>query len=242
MNFGEKLRQLRLDKKLTQPELAHAMGIEQSYLSKLENGKSLPSNDVLHRILDVFNLDLGALVDDLDQGMRNQLRQIPSVADHFNRQKQQIIGNRRRWLLASAALLSLGAALVYGGSVQLFASNVVYQYTSHGVVLDGESKELFRMLSSQREPFGSLARGEFETLKAKLESLKARADEEFLHTREFRGNIFNIPVEGGSRTYYLEARNAIDAWQNKAAAFLGILMMALGVTGIALEKKLSRYQ
>ena len=57
MNFGDKIRQLRTDKNLTQPELAAAMGIEQSYLSKLENGKSLPSNDMLQRILDVFGTD-----------------------------------------------------------------------------------------------------------------------------------------------------------------------------------------
>ncbi len=70
MNFGEKLRQLRNDKDLTQPELAEAMGIEQSYLSKLENDKSLPSNDVLNRILDVFGLEIGDLVDDLNQVAR----------------------------------------------------------------------------------------------------------------------------------------------------------------------------
>ena len=35
MNFGDRIRQLRQDKGLTQPELADAMGIEQSYLSKL---------------------------------------------------------------------------------------------------------------------------------------------------------------------------------------------------------------
>ena len=104
MKFGERLRELRNDKDLTQPELAEAMGIEQSYLSKLENDKSLPSNDVLNRILDVFDIEVGDLVNDLDQGARNQLRQIPDVGDHFDRQKQQLIGNRRRWLLASALL------------------------------------------------------------------------------------------------------------------------------------------
>ena len=81
MDFGDKLRNLRKDKDLTQPELADAMGIEQSYLSKLENGNSLPSNDMLGRILDVFGIGISELVDDLDQGVRNQLRQIPDVAD-----------------------------------------------------------------------------------------------------------------------------------------------------------------
>jgi len=110
MNFGEKLRKLRGDQKLTQPELAGKMGIEQSYLSKLENGKSLPSNDVLNRILDVFGLEVGDLLTDLDQSAQNHLRQIPDVANHFSQQKQRLITNRRHWLLVSALYV-----FVWGG-------------------------------------------------------------------------------------------------------------------------------
>ncbi len=40
MRFGEKLKELRNEKEWTQPEMAEAIGIEQSYWSKLENGKS----------------------------------------------------------------------------------------------------------------------------------------------------------------------------------------------------------
>ena len=110
MNLGEKLRQLRHDENLTQPELADAMGIEQSYVSKLENDKYVPSSDVFCRILDVFKLEVGDLVDDLDQGVRNQLRQIPDVERHFSEQKQLMIGNRRRWVLISTILVAVGAA------------------------------------------------------------------------------------------------------------------------------------
>src|SRR5688572_18022983 len=39
VNFGEKVKQLRAERNLTQPQLAQAIGIEQSYLSKLENDK-----------------------------------------------------------------------------------------------------------------------------------------------------------------------------------------------------------
>ena len=120
MNLGEKLRQLRQQRNLTQPELAEATGIEQSYLSKLENSKYVPSSDVFGRILEVFELEVGDIVDDLDQGDRNRLRQIPVVAAHFNEQKQLIIGNRRRWLLGSAVLVAVGAALIYAGAVKVF--------------------------------------------------------------------------------------------------------------------------
>jgi transcriptional regulator with XRE-family HTH domain len=42
MTFGERLRQLRLDKKLNQRDLASRVGIDFTYLSKLENGRMPP--------------------------------------------------------------------------------------------------------------------------------------------------------------------------------------------------------
>ena len=237
MNFGERLRQLRNDKDLTQPELAEAMGIEQSYLSKLENDKSLPSNDVLNRILNVFDIEVGDLVNDLDQGSRNQLRHIPDVGDHFNRQKQQLIGNRQRWLLASALLLSFGIALVYAGNVHLFFSDIIYQYKSHGVVFDGESKEIFRR-PDKFVPEAAKQEAEIEF----LDSINARIDEVYLQDSEFHGNIFNVEVDGGSRTYYLENETEIDPWQSKLVVFVGVLMLIFGLIGIVLERKLSRSQ
>ena len=234
MDFDEKLRQLRNDRDLTQPEAAEAMGIEQSYLSKLENDKSLPSNDVLNRILDVFGLEIGDLVSDLSQGAKNQLRQLPDVADYFSRQKQLLIGSRKRWLMISTLLLSLGIALVYAGNAHMFFSDIIYEYKSHGVILDGESKEIF---VDQRR---FISPGVEEAI-ALQDAVNARIDEVYLRTEEFGGNIFNVAVAGGSRTYYLRAETEIDPWQSKLVIFIGLLMAISGMTGIILDRTLSRY-
>jgi len=50
MAFHDNLRTLRLARGLTQPALAEKADIEQSYLSKLENGRSQPSDEVLARL------------------------------------------------------------------------------------------------------------------------------------------------------------------------------------------------
>lgn len=234
MHLGDKLRQLRNEKNLTQPELAEAMGIEQSYLSKLETGKSLPSNDVFNRLLDVFDLDIAGLVDDLDQSARNKLRQIPDVAAYFNQRRQQLISNRKRWLLVSAFFVSIGLALVYAGQVHLFFPDTIYQYVSYGVVHEGESKELFV------NPDGSVPRALSHEQRMKfLDSIIARRDEDYVQHDSFQGNLYNVQVEGGSRSYHLRNQTEIDPWQSKLIIFFGILMAMMGLIGIILEKKLT---
>ncbi len=231
MKLGERLRQLRQARDLTQPELAAAIGIEQSYVSKLENSKYVPSADIFNRILEVFELDVAEFVDGLDHPTRVQLRQIPVVANHYQQQKQLIIGNRRRWLFICSALLAFGAGLLYAGTVRLFVPDKVYHYESWGIVREGEQKELF--LNARREgPFSQEA----------MEMLKERTNKDFLTTRTYRGSVFNTPVEGGSRTYRLERVERAGSWVNKAVASLGVILAVLGLTGFVYERKLARYQ
>lgn len=61
MPFHENLRTLRLARGLTQPALAEKAGIEQSYLSKLENGRSRPSEEVLARLAQALEVKAEAL-------------------------------------------------------------------------------------------------------------------------------------------------------------------------------------
>ena len=82
MHLGEKLKSLRKEKDWTQPQLAEAIGIEQSYLSKLENGKSIPSADIYELILKTFEIDTEEFLFDIDQSVVfRQLRQIPQVSN-----------------------------------------------------------------------------------------------------------------------------------------------------------------
>lgn len=238
MTFGEKLKQLRSDKNLTQPEVSEAMGIEQSYLSKLENDKSLPSNDVLNRILNVFDLKISDLVDGLAQGTKNQLTQIPDVAAYFNSRRHEIISNRKSWLLLSALLVSMGVAFIYAGERHLFFTDKVFQYMSRGVILEGESKELFQFPIRSVPQKMKLTHGGVGDFVA---AVNARSDQIYLLSDSFRGNIFNVEVGGGSRTYTLTPSliTRIDPWQSKLVVFLGLLMGVFGLIGLGLERRLS---
>lgn len=99
MAFHETLRALRLAKGLTQPALAEAAQIEQSYLSKLENGRSSPSDEVLARLATA----LGASAEELMRnGSGNGAEDGASAARMF----------RPRFLALGAVLL--GAAVAGG--------------------------------------------------------------------------------------------------------------------------------
>ena len=221
MNLGEKLRELRHGKNLTQPELAEAMGIEQSYLSKIETGKCLPSADVFDRILETFGVPVGDLVDDLDVPVRNRLRQIPLVAQHFNEQKRLLIGDRRRWLLVSTVFVAIGFAVAYAGHTNVFVPDTVYNYYSECLLPGDTPPERFRC---ENNADGSLAGMEFRT------------------ARGYRGERYVESVEGGFRSYTIGMTREVSPWQNKVIAAFGVLFAVLGVTGLAMEKKLTSFQ
>src|SRR5689334_25403361 len=62
---GQKIRQLRKEHKLTQMELSSRLGIQQSDLSRMEQGEYRVSLDILFRILAEFKMSVGEFFDDV---------------------------------------------------------------------------------------------------------------------------------------------------------------------------------
>lgn len=48
--LGEKIREIRLKKELTQEELAHRADLDFSYMNQIENGKRNPSMEAINSI------------------------------------------------------------------------------------------------------------------------------------------------------------------------------------------------
>ena len=61
---GEKIRALRKDRHLTQAELAHRIGVQQSDLCRMENGEYKVSLETLFKILGVFGMEIGEFFGD----------------------------------------------------------------------------------------------------------------------------------------------------------------------------------
>ena len=232
MNFGEKLRQLRKQKEWTQPHLAEAIGIEQSYLSKLENGKSIPSADVFQLIQKVFEIEIEDLLQDLDQGVvHRQLRQIPEVANFLSTKQAVSSQAQTRWLITSALALVSGIVLMVSSYFALLFPDTQYNYLSKGIVLSGESKEIFSHYQQRHYKTG-------EEFRAANQKMTERLNEKYLLLSGYRGDIFNVPVDGGSRTYELRGVKTDNRIENRFLMVFGLFAFLLGGAGFLLEKRL----
>ena len=60
---GELLKKLRLDKKLTQDELANLIYVDRTAISKWECGKSIPDYDSLTRLSNVFDISINEIIE-----------------------------------------------------------------------------------------------------------------------------------------------------------------------------------
>ena len=67
MSFSETLKRLRLEKGLTQGDLAKYSGLKQSSIAMYETGKRNPKIDVLERLADFFNVDIDYLIGKTDK-------------------------------------------------------------------------------------------------------------------------------------------------------------------------------
>ncbi len=236
MHLGEKLRSLRKDKEWTQPQLAEAIGIEQSYLSKLENGKSVPSADIFELILKTFEIDTGELLEDIDESVIfRQLRQIPEVSNYLSARQSINSKSKKRWLMGSSLSLILGLVFIISSIFGLLFPTQQYNYFSHGVVLEGESKEIF----------SNFHRGythDRELMQKRTLEFNQRLSEKYLLSDTYRGNTFSYPVEGGSRTYELKGDLNVVRVENRYISVVGLFLLLVGIFGFILEKRMTRIE
>lgn len=60
-NIGSNVKKLRKKKKLSQIELAVEVGIDRSYLSEIENGRTNMSVSILYAVADSLGVDIAEL-------------------------------------------------------------------------------------------------------------------------------------------------------------------------------------
>lgn len=59
-NIGLRLKELRVQTSLSQSQIAAYLGIDQSYLSKIESGERSPSVELLEKLAELYSCDMEA--------------------------------------------------------------------------------------------------------------------------------------------------------------------------------------
>jgi transcriptional regulator with XRE-family HTH domain len=212
------------------------VGMEQSYLSKLENDKSMPSNDIFRRLLGALDTSLPNFLSQFDEHyIRSTLCQIEDIENYYYKEQSKHKENSRKLLIGSSFLIVLATTLFYTGATATLFSETFYQYESSGVVLTGEPIDLFD---------GGLKRSNLEgdEFRKKQAEIGKRRDPDVIQASPNKGRKFILNVEGGRRHYYRTNESVIGRPQNSVLQILGVFLFTAGIMGFVFEFRMSRYR
>lgn len=188
MKFGDYLRQTREKNGWTQPEAAAKAGIEQSYLSKLETGKSYPSEEIFTRITTAYGINPKDLTSSIFSAELDKLREIGEVRNIVLTRQQSEARFMRGWLIAGLIMLMLGGGMLGLAYTTNEPERYKYHYRSEGIILDGESPMVFQLMEAGLPDRDGTP-------------LTDRIDYDFqIHSAD-RGMSYIEQVEGGYRKY-----------------------------------------
>jgi len=242
MHFGERLKQIRLDKGLTQPQFAQTAGIEQSYLSKLENDKSAPSAEMFSTILAGLEMDAASFLSEVDRDvLATTLRHIPAVTQFTADAAAAQVKDTKKWLYGSAIAWVLGFAMMLAANDGIFMPNNLYKYSSPGVILPGEAENIFdkyREILALKIAANTITADEAAKENAAFTVNRARPV-----TVEWpvsRGTVYYEKAENGRRRFELDHTTYMLAPGNRILQYLGAIVLVSGFVGLFIEWRLRR--
>ena len=197
ITFGAYVRQRREAKGWTQPEAAAQIGIEQSYLSKLETGKSFPSDEVYGRLAKGLSIDIKDMGAALCAADLQKLKDVAAIRDALLERRKGQRKLVRGWMLAGLGCLMLGGVCVGAAAAYPALDIYEFRYRSIGVIEPGEPLDAFDIVEEtlKRETPA------FEERSKLQQKMILRIDEEFRTITDFRGDSFIEAAFEGRRKF-----------------------------------------
>lgn len=90
MGFGDLFRQLRYNKGISIKKLASALEVDYTYLSKIENGRVIPSEQMIERVSKYFDYSNDSLMltaDKIPEDIKRILRENPEESLEYLRRR-----------------------------------------------------------------------------------------------------------------------------------------------------------
>lgn len=227
MKFGEYLRERRRTLGWTQPEAASKVSIEQSYLSKLETGKAYPSDDMFQRLIAAYDLDTSDVLQALSPAEADRLDGIDTVRQARLTQNGKTMTASRQWLLSGVSALFVGGALLGLTRLGPAQSDVQFTYQSTGIILPGESMDVFGNLDATLD----LDAIDAAEKTAKRNALIARVDDQTQLIKTFKGPSFVENLDDGKRVWRLVGGTEVKTKNRYGWANVPGFMLILGGLG-----------
>jgi transcriptional regulator with XRE-family HTH domain len=194
MKFGDFLRSKREQAGWTQPEAASRAGIEQSYLSKLETGRSFPSEDIYGRLSALYELDTDEMIGAVDSADLERMREVRAVRAAILEHSRSRLKASRGWLVAGSLSLVLAGAFLGTALVAHDLSHLEYTYRSDGVLAEDEPLDAFDAVKWPEDPL-------YEAPNQRRAEMTARLDPVDVVTDTLKGEYYIESVDGGRRVY-----------------------------------------
>lgn len=234
MTLGEKLRSLRSTSSWTQPEFARKLGIEQSYLSKMENDKSIPSTEMFDKLCTAYEVTPDEMLKDLDKDyIRKNLMHIPIIANSTNSKHEIARGKRKMAVIICSTFILVAVFFSFIAQLELLSSNKQYEYVSLGVDFKHEINEC---LDENEEKYCYIKyTGEYEPKAYDHTTHNWISDSIIAH--EYKGESFMEKLDKGFRDYHVKVLEDKRSPANNIFLIMAVFLMTLGVLGLIVEAR-----
>ena len=185
-------------------------------------------------------MDVASFLEGVDDNIvHRELRQVPEVANHLNKQVALRVHDVKKWLFSSAIAGVLGLTLFVAGYKQLLFSDWQYSYESHGVVHPDEPNDALRHVS--------IVAGREDTRRRdhRRSSRQAQRRDQVSHAGglpdHYESTVathFIEQVPGGSRIYQLKNSSFQARAENRYLMLAGVLLAFASLFGFIVEMRL----
>lgn len=225
MKFGDYLRNCRERLDWTQPEAAAKIEIEQSYLSKLETGKSYPSEEVFERLVDIYNINTDVLYEDIQSDELEKLKMLKQVRRAILKKEGQQRTTERSWLIVGLVMLIVGGASL-GHALIPSQTATEYLYRSDGELREDEPLDTFDVLHKK-----FLDESKYERYIAKQKELLLRVAQMEHSTYDDRGSGFVKKTLKGRRYYRKVSHQEVQRYSGHKWFLIPAFAFLLGALG-----------
>ncbi len=123
MNFGEKIKNIRKEKKMTQEQMANILNVSRQAISNWENNKNFPDLEMIIKISRLFSLTLDELILGDDDTMTKKLIKDGSEVRLVKMNMITIIVASFLLLIGFGCLIVKGLSVEYVDSYGVFHEN-----------------------------------------------------------------------------------------------------------------------